>query len=127
MRRFFGALCLFCLCNVNATEIVYSCQEKVLNAQGIYKEFLKSDIGFLTESYRYQSESDELFIGETMLSCKKMDDILSCSRVEADDDYRYEWRLRLNKESLESKFLKLGYFANQDHMIETEGHCKEGH
>ena len=40
MRLFFGVLCFFCLCSVSATEIVYSCKEKVLNAQGIYKDFL---------------------------------------------------------------------------------------
>ena len=107
-----------------AKTISFACVEDIIQAEGIYLAFAKNQVAKVQETYIYDINAHTIDIAGTQLVCETLDSILQCKRFENDVDYEYSWSLIIDQKSLSSKFHKVGFYADRNHEIKTEGFCR---
>ena len=107
-----------------AKTISFACVEGIIHAEGIYLAFAKNQVAKVQETYIYDINANTIDIAGTQLACETQDSIIQCKRFENDVDYEYSWSLIIDQKSLSSKFHKVGFYADRNHEIKTEGFCR---
>jgi hypothetical protein len=106
-----------------AKTISFACVEDIIHAEGIYLAFAKNQVTKVQETYIYDIDAQTIDIAGTKLVCEAQDSIIQCKRFENDADYEYSWNLIIDQKSLSSKFHKVGFYADRNHEIKTQGSC----
>ena len=106
-----------------AKTITFACVEDIIQTEGIYLAFAKNQVAKVQETYIYDINAHTIDIAGTQLVCETQDSILQCKRFENDVDYEYSWSLIIDQKSLSSKFHKVGFYADRNHEIKTQGSC----
>lgn len=107
-----------------AKTISFACVEDIIQAEGIYLAFAQNQVAKVQETYTYDINAHTIDIAGTQLACETQDSIIQCKRFEDDVDYEYSWSLIIDQKSLSSKFHKIGFYADRNHEIKTEGFCR---
>ena len=107
-----------------AKTISFACVEDIIQAEGIYLAFAKNQVSKVQETYIYDIKAHTIDIAGTQLVCETKDSIIQCKHFEDDADYAYSWSLIIDQKSLSSKFHKVGFYADRNHEIKTEGFCR---
>ena len=107
-----------------AKTISFACVEDIIQAEGIYLAFAQNQVAKVQETYIYDIYAQTIDIAGTKLVCEAQDSIIQCKRIENDADYEYSWSLIIDQKSLSSKFHKVGFYADRNHEIKTEGFCR---
>jgi hypothetical protein len=107
-----------------AKTISFACVEDIIQAEGIYLAFAQNQVAKVQETYIYDIYAQTIDIAGTKLVCEAQDSIIQCKRFENDADYEYSWSLIIDQKSLSSKFHKVGFYADRNHEIKTEGFCR---
>jgi hypothetical protein len=102
----------------------FACVEDIIQAEGIYLAFAQNQVAKVQETYIYDIYAQTIDIAGTKLVCEAQDSIIQCKRFENDADYEYSWSLIIDQKSLSSKFHKVGFYADRNHEIKTEGFCR---
>jgi hypothetical protein len=97
--------------------------EDIIQAEGIYLAFAQNQVAKVQETYIYDINAHTIDIAGTQLACETQDSIIQCKRFEDDVDYEYSWSLIIDQKSLSSKFHKVGFYADRNHEIKTQGSC----
>jgi len=106
-----------------AQTISFACVEGIIQAEGIYLAFAQNQVAKVQETYIYDINAHTIDIAGTQLVCETQDSLIHCKRFENDVDYEYSWSLIIDQKSLSSKFHKVGFYANRNHEIKTQGSC----
>lgn len=106
-----------------AKTISFACVEDIIQAEGIYLAFAKNQVTKVQETYIYDIKAHTIDIAGTQLTCETKNSIIHCKRFENDTDYEYSWSLIIDQKSLSSKFHKVGFYADRNHEIKTQGSC----
>ena len=106
-----------------AKTISFACVEDIIQAEGIYLAFAQNQVAKVQETYIYDIYAQTIDIAGTKLVCEAQDSIIQCKRFEDDVDYEYSWSLIIDQKSLSSKFHKIGFYADRNHEIKTQGSC----
>jgi len=106
-----------------AKTISFACVEDIIQAEGIYLAFAQNQVAKVQETYIYDINAHTIDIAGTQLACETQDSIIQCKRFEDDVDYEYSWSLIIDQKSLSSKFHKVGFYADRNHEIKTQGSC----
>jgi hypothetical protein len=97
--------------------------EDIIQAEGIYLAFAQNQVAKVQETYIYDINAHTIDIAGTQLACETQYSIIQCKRFEDDVDYEYSWSLIIDQKSLSSKFHKVGFYADRNHEIKTQGSC----
>ena len=116
--------CIFISSPLFAKTISFACVEDIIQAEGIYLAFAQNQVAKVQETYIYDIYAQTIDIAGTKLVCEAQDSIIQCKRFENDADYEYSWSLIIDQKSLSSKFHKVGFYADRNHEIKTEGFCR---